>query len=102
MHLLLSIAAALSSLIETNMVIEHYNKLLKQNLPDEVLAVKMFENCRYNEIIVNKYSVFISFCFVSITNYNNAYGLNLISIRNECVKSVTIYLYLIIDNELSI
>ena len=38
-------AYTLSSLIETNTVIENYDELLKQNLPDKVLITKMFENC---------------------------------------------------------
>ena len=39
-------AYTLSSLIETNTVIENYDELLKQNLPDKVLTTKMFENCK--------------------------------------------------------
>jgi hypothetical protein len=34
-----------SALSTAIMVISNYEELLKQNLPDEVLAVKMFENC---------------------------------------------------------
>ena len=38
-------AYTLSSLIETSKVIENYDELIKQNLPNEVLITKMFENC---------------------------------------------------------
>lgn len=38
-------AYTLSSLIETSKVIENYDELIKQNLPDKVLITKMFENC---------------------------------------------------------
>ena len=38
-------AYTLSSLIETSKVIENYDELIKQNLFDEVLVTKMFENC---------------------------------------------------------
>ena len=38
-------AYTLCSLNTANKVIEYYDELMNQNLPDEVLAVKMFENC---------------------------------------------------------
>lgn len=38
-------AYTLSSLVETSKVIEKYDELIKQNLPNEVLITKMFENC---------------------------------------------------------
>ena len=38
-------AYTFSSLVKASEVIENYDNLVKQNLPDEVLAVKMFENC---------------------------------------------------------
>lgn len=38
-------AYTLASLNEALQVIEKYDELIKQNLPDEVLVVKLFENC---------------------------------------------------------